>query len=98
MSTFDEVERAREMNEGVHPVPPVLYDQEGDFAVIVDRPLMGEDGDTYTHSQMPSLIEALRVADSVRRHMASSAEHLIDVYVIDKKNESRGPLDWSAVS
>lgn len=98
MSAFEEIERARERNEGVHPAPDGLNDEEGIFGVRLVRQ---SDCEERILSHWRSLRDALYVADEIRareskpwreRGLNPRAHVLVDV--IDMDNPERGSLDW----
>lgn len=95
MSTFDDIERRREANEGVHPAPDDLIDEEGSFAVRV----VFLDGVDRTESSHTSLRRALFRADTYRYELEKKGyrHHNSHVGVIDSDDPERGELDWDEV-
>lgn len=95
MSGFDEVERRREANEGVHPAED-LYDEEGHFAVRA----VFLDGVDRNQSLHTSLRHALLAADLYRAEMREKGydRFRLHVGVIDEDDPERGELDWDVVS
>lgn len=91
MST-DEIERRREVNEGVHPAPDTLNDEEGSFAVRT----VFLDGVDRTHSRHKSLRWALYHADATRGELAAKGydRTRVHVDVVDEDDPERGSLDW----
>lgn len=102
MSSFDDVERRREANEGVHPAAPGLNDEIGDYAV---RVVFQSDCEERIESRHVSLRNALAEADLRRGELSkpwrdagrNPAAH-VHVDVIDCDDPERGSLDWDVFS
>jgi hypothetical protein len=94
VSSFDDIERRREANEGVHP-REVIYDEEGSFAVRA----VFLDGVERNQSLHRSLRLALEAADFYRAEMRGKGygRSRLHVDVIDENDPERGSLDWDSV-
>jgi hypothetical protein len=95
VSSFDDIERRREANEGAHPYRGDLQDEEGDFAVRI----VFLDGVDRTGKRSRSLRRALRYADEERSALLGKGydRHRVHVAVIDEGDPERGELDWDSV-
>lgn len=96
MIDHDDIERRREMNEGVHPRESEVHDEEGHFAVRA----VFLDGVDRNQSLHTSLYRALRAADEYRLDMRAKGydRHRLHVDVIDEDDPERGSLDWDAIA
>lgn len=96
MDTFDDIERRRELNEGVHPSPGDGYDEEGTFAVRT----VFLDGVERIESTWTSLRDALLHADHVRVELLAKNydRHRVLVDVVDMDDPERGSLDWDVLA
>jgi hypothetical protein len=94
VSSFDDIERRREANEGAHP-RVVLHDEEGSFAVRA----VFLDGVDRNQSLHGSLRAALEAADLYRAEMRGKGygPGRLHVGVIDEYDPERGELDWDSV-
>lgn len=94
--SHDNIERAREANEGAHPEDRIPVDEDGDFSVRV----VYLDGVDRTHGEPhTSLIEALRHADEHRAYLRTLNydRTRVNVSVIDNDDPERGALDWEVL-